>query len=125
MDIISLTIKILKDFDIFLEFLKSKRQERDFMIDKIFTKLKDEYPNQRMIRPLDFVITKKLNIGIVNEVSGFRNKLSITFLDKVNNKDDYVAWHPQEEVILLESLQHLLARMTCHSLSHSCIPDNF
>ena len=70
---------------------------------------------KRGIRPLDFVLTPKGNIALVNETNGDDEsvEVSITFINPEHGEERN-AWWREEELKVINSLPYILANGMRH-----------
>ena len=67
------------------------------------------------MKPLDFIITEKGNVGIITDMNG--NKALIEFLGRYTGEK--TAWWSKEELTIIDNLPHLLFRsMSSKNYSH-------
>ena len=77
---------------------------------------------KREIRPLDFVLTPKGNIALVNETNGDAGSIevSITFINPEHG-EEYNAWWKEEDLKVINSLPYILANGMSHPFGRGYI----
>lgn len=66
------------------------------------------------MKPLDFVKTPKGNIAIISETNHNGNEASIRFIGGGNPNGEHNAWWDKEDLLVIDSLPHLIGSMTLH-----------
>jgi hypothetical protein len=66
------------------------------------------------MKALDFVKTPKGFIALIKETNNNGEQASIDFVGGGNPSGEKSAWWSKEELEVIDSLPHMLARSTCH-----------
>jgi hypothetical protein len=66
------------------------------------------------MKTLDFVITPKRNMAVICETNNCGEEASIWFIGEQNPDSERNAWWNKKELIVIDSVPHLLGMCMCH-----------
>lgn len=72
------------------------------------------------IQPLDFVKTPKGAIAIVDGVSTMQGKVNVSITFIGYNDTERNAWWREDELEVIDSLPHILAKTMAHPMDFEC-----